>query len=206
MERIDNYAIQASQAKKHFLTYDQEKLIAKFSLNADDDWFYVNFFCAPYRISRRTGDMDRLDSGSWVSGNSFAEVMTLLDLLCDSRDDRHISGRWKSLEAIGLQFHQSLLEDGVNIRAQAISADPARFERACRALGGRPITPGDMAYAFPIFEDLELAFQFWDGDEDFPARLRWLWDENAKQYLRYETMHYAVGLLFSRLMQEAARQ
>ena len=36
MERVDNYAIQAAQAKERFLTYDQQKLIDKLKLRHDE--------------------------------------------------------------------------------------------------------------------------------------------------------------------------
>ena len=36
MERVNNYLIQAAQAKERFLTYDQQKLIGKFGLENDD--------------------------------------------------------------------------------------------------------------------------------------------------------------------------
>ena len=93
MARDNNYLIQAGQAKKRFLTYDQEKLIAKFRLKFDTDYLYVNLLCKQYRIDRKTGDMEYRCGGSWLDGNSFEEVMTVLDLLCDSRDDRWISHR-----------------------------------------------------------------------------------------------------------------
>ena len=56
-----------------------------------------------------------------------------------------------------------------------------------------------MAYRFRVFEDLTLVVQLWLGDEEFPPNLRFLWDENALMYLRYETMHYAKGLLLKRI-------
>ena len=42
MARVNNYLIQAAQAKERFLTYDQQKLIAKFQLEWDAEYFYVN--------------------------------------------------------------------------------------------------------------------------------------------------------------------
>ena len=39
-ERPDNYKIQAAQAKKHFLTYDQQELIDRCRLRYDADYFY----------------------------------------------------------------------------------------------------------------------------------------------------------------------
>ena len=46
---------------------------------------------------------------------------------------------------------------------------------------------------------LEMALFFWAGDEEFAPRMRFLWDENSLQYLRYETMHYLLGVLRQRL-------
>ena len=56
-----------------------------------------------------------------------------------------------------------------------------------------------MAYSIPVFDDLRLLIQLWFGDEEFPAQLRYLWDENALMYLKYETMYYAVPLVLNRI-------
>ena len=50
-----------------------------------------------------------------------------------------------------------------------------------------------------FFDGLPIVIQLWLGDEEFPPSLRFLWDENALMYLRYETMYYAKGLLLQRL-------
>lgn len=110
MERVDNYALQAKQAKQHFLTYDQNALIAKLDLQQDSEYLYVNLLCQLYRINRKTGDMHRRLEESWVAADSHSEVMTLLDLVCDSRRDRYITGRWKNMQSFGRLFHSGLLE------------------------------------------------------------------------------------------------
>ena len=63
-----------------------------------------------------------------------------------------------------------------------------------------------MAYSIPVFDDLRLLIQLWFGDEEFPAQLRWLWDENALMYLTYETMFYAVPLIQNRICQKMEDQ
>ena len=88
MELRDNYQIQARQAKTVFLSRDQQALIGKLKLQADEDYLYTALFSCPYRIHRQTGDLQRLQAGAWVDANSHSEVMTLLDLVCDSRPDR----------------------------------------------------------------------------------------------------------------------
>lgn len=199
MARGSNYLIQAEQAKRRFLTYDQARLAAKFKLDVDVDFLYVNLLCKQYRVDRRSGDLEYREGDLWLDGNSYDEVMTLLDLLCDSREDRWISGRWKNMQSFGLQFHQNLLEEQRDPMAERIDGNPDAFQKACLALGGEPLTGADMSYVFEVFDGLPIAIQFWHGDDEFAPRLRYLWDENARMYIRYETMYFAVSLLLRRL-------
>ena len=199
MARINNYLVQSRQAKERFLRYDQQALIHKLKLQGDNNYIYVKLLCKTYRIHRATGDLERLEQ-TWVDANTHAEVMTLMDLVCDSRPDRHLAFRWKNTLSFGHMFHQTLLEER-NPFADAIQADPEGFRRACTALGATPIAIGDIGYRFEVFDGLPLVLQFWEGDEEFPPSVRYLWDENALMYLKYETMYFAIGLL-NRLIQE----
>ena len=199
MERRDNYAMQAEKAKESFLHYDQEALIRKFRLRADENYLYPVMLSDTYRLSRITGDLSRQAGDTWVDANSHAEVMTLLDLLCDSREDRFLTGSWKSMQAFGNQIHRNLLERPRDLTAERFAQNMDRFERACRSLGGTPVPMGDMGFAIELFDGLKIAVALWREDEDFPAALRYYWDENALMYIRYETMYYAVDLLRSRL-------
>lgn len=199
MERRDNYAMQAEKAKESFLHYDQEALIRKFRLRADENYLYPVMLSDTYRLSRTTGDLSRYAGDTWVDANSHGEVMTLLDLLCDSREDRFPTGNWKSMQAFGNQIHRNLLERPRDLTAEQFARDMDRFEGACRSLGGTPVPMGDMGFAIELFDGLKIAVALWQADEDFPAALRYYWDENALMYIRYETMYYAVDLLRSRL-------
>ena len=200
MQRRDNYKIQADQAKRHFLRYDQENLIRKLAAEADENYIYVKFLCKRYRIHRKTGEIQYLQE-DWHSGNSFGEVMTLLDLVCDSREDRFVSGRWKDMLAFGLMFHKNLLNEK-DPWAAKFDVDPEGLRRACLALGGEKFPQGDVAYTIELFDGLKVVVQLWLSDEEFPPSLRFLWDENALMYLKYETMHYAKGLILQRLSEE----
>ena len=195
MERKDNYAIQARDAKNRFLGYDQEKLIQKYGLKYDEEYLYTAMLSQPYRLHRKTGDMDKLADGLWQDANSFGEVMTLLDMLCDARDDRSVSGKWKSMQSFGLMFHRNLLEERRDPNADHFDRHPEQFHKGCLALGGKPVPGCDMGYGVELFDGLPVAVQFWHGDEEFFPRIRYLWDENALQYIRYETMHYAIPLV-----------
>ena len=199
MARVNNYLIQAQQAKARFLTYDQHKLIDKFHLEHDETYLYPRLVGRRYRLHRKTGDLQYSTGDGWRDGNSYEEVMTLLDLLCDSRDDRILSGRWQNMQSFGLQFHRNLLEERRDPTADRFDRDPDRLRRAAAALGAEAIPGGDMGYAFELFDGLKIGLLFWHGDEEFFPRIRYLWDANAKQYIRYETMYFAVDLLLRRI-------
>ncbi len=199
MAKPDNYQIQAQQAKDIFLGYDQERLIEKHGLEADGQYLYTEMLCKPYRIHRATGDIQRREGAAWANANTHGEVMTLLDLICDSRDDRWISGRWKNMQSFGLQFHQNLLEAKKNPFASRVQDAQEAFRRAGEALDGQSVPGGDISFGARLFEELRIGVQFWAGDEEFAPRIRYLWDENALMYLKYETMYFAVGMLEKRI-------
>lgn len=201
MARTNNYLLQAAQAKRYFLTYDQEALIRKLQLPYDEDFLYPVLFSRRYRLSRTTGDLEREEAGIWQDANTFEEVMTLLDFVCDSREDRFISGRFKNMADFGRAFHQTLLEER-DPNAELFQSRTEDFRKACAALGGKPLSTGDIAYSIEVFDGLPLLVQLWFGDEEFPASLRFLWDENALMYLKYETMYFARELLLERLKAE----
>lgn len=199
MERTNNYLVQAQQAKNLFLTYDQDALIRKFRLSFDETYLYTTMLHTLYRIHRATGDLERQEASGWADANTFNEVLTLYDMLCDSRENRYLSGRWKNMTSFGLMFHQNLLEDARDPWAEKFQENLDAFRTACLSLGGRPLDSGDVAYAIELFDGLEIGVQLWLGDEEFPPNLRFLWDENATMYIRYETMFYARGLLLDRI-------
>ena len=201
MERRDNYAITAARVRQLFAEYDQQALARKVGAKLDEEYFYVDFLSEPYRIHRITGDISRFHGDAWVEANSFGEVLTLMDLICDSREDRHPTGNWRNMRDFGHGFHQQLLEQR-DPWAERFQEQPELFAKACEALGGEKYPLGDVAYSIPVFDDLRLLIQLWFGDEEFPAQLRYLWDENALQYLKYETMFYAVPLVLKRIQEQ----
>ena len=154
----------------------------------------MTMYGSPYRLCRRTGNLEKYKEG-WIDANTFGEVMTLLDILCDSREDRHLTGKWMSTQMFGKYFHSGLLEPAFDKLADSFDKQPGSLEKACKALGGRPIQGGDEAWAVEVMDGLEIGIFFWHADEEFPAQIRFFWDENAPMYIKYETMHYTIGYL-----------
>ena len=199
MARVNNYLIQARQAKERFLTYDQNLLIQKLHLPHDAAHLYVTMLSRCYRIERSTGSIEKEAASGWDAADTYEEVMTLLDLVCDSKENRFLAGKWKNMTDFGLMFHRNLLENKSDPTAEKFQAEPDAFRAACESLGGKPFPQGDIAYAIELFDGLSILVQLWFGDEEFPATLRFLWDENALMYIRYETMYFAKALLLQEI-------
>ena len=79
---VSNYDLQVDMAKEIFLQYDQEQLIRKYQLRADDRWIYMTYLNTPCRISRVTGVVEEYRTDGWRICREFSTVMTVYDLLC----------------------------------------------------------------------------------------------------------------------------
>lgn len=198
MEHRDNYAAAAAQARVFFVGYDHMAIAKKLKTRLDEDYLYANMLSRDYRIHRKTGAISVHAGEVWQPVEGFNETLTLLDLVCDSREDRFLTGKWKNMSSFGHQFHRTLLERA-DPWAAYLQENPELLEHACERLNACRAPFGDCAYVIPLFEDLGVMLQLWYGDEEFPAAVRWLWDENALMYLKYETMYYAVDLIRSQL-------
>ena len=194
LPKRDNYAIQAEQARLLFLSHDQSAM----STQMDDDYLYLRFCCADYRISRADGHIFRKIGPDWCSADSHGETLTIYDYLCDVKPHRAPAGQFVSMASLGGYVHseQSLHSSALE---RAIDAAPDSFRRACLALGATPGEGGDACFDLFLFPDLPVRLRFWHADEDFPPSLDLLWDANALQFLRYETTWFASGVLRSRI-------
>ena len=192
LPKRDNYVLQAEAARLRFLTYDQQAM----PVEKDADFLHLPFCGVPYRISRADGHIFRLETGRWVPADSHGEVLTLFDYLCDAKPHRRAAGEFVSLASLGNHVHTSLSIHSGDLE-KAIDAAPAAFCRSCETLGGIPAEGGDLCFDLKLFPDLPVRLRFWHGDDEFPPVLDILWDRNATNFLRYETLWYAAGVLRS---------
>lgn len=77
-----NYDLQVDVGRKIFLEYDQDRMIRKFGLTADEQWIYLTYMNSPCRISRTDGQIDEMVDGQWAECRNYSTVMTIYDLLC----------------------------------------------------------------------------------------------------------------------------
>jgi hypothetical protein len=199
MKTENNYAIMTSQARERFLTYDQEAMIRKFGLSADQEFLYLSFAGAPCRIRRTDGTLFCQENGIFQEGG-FNESLSVYDILCCPTEHPSLSGRWESLSSLGGIIGAGHSSSSMMDRYTSdFSGKAEQLDRACLRLGGRPASTGDVSYILPVFDFFPTWFQFWDGDEEFPASIRFLWDSNTFQFLHYETLWYIMNHILDRL-------
>ncbi|MCI9214757.1 MAG: DUF3786 domain-containing protein [Oscillospiraceae bacterium] len=196
---MNNYQIQAENAKKLFLGYDQEEIIRKLRLEHDEDYLYLPFLDLQYRVHRRTAAVERREgTGAYEDGGSFNEVLTIFDALCWSKEGVQLSGEWRSTAALGNQVHGGSLFQG--FREQAARMDPERLPAVLEAMGGLRMPKGEPGYRLMAFPFLPVYFQYWRSDEEFPAQINLFWDKNTTDIIHYETVYYLSGFLMERII------
>lgn len=217
-ERRDNYQIMFERTRASFLKYDQEKMIERFQLDADERYLYLTFVARPYRIERATGAMEyRKDenpraervanecaAGVWLPAGH-EDGMTIYDILCDSKPDARVSGRFQNAWN---QRNVSSAPNGSLFQSSAdfFSGKCDSLSAACERLGGERVSTGDVGFDIPVFNEIKMRMLFWDADDEFPASMNLQWDEHILDFMRYETTFYAAGFILNRLREEAENE
>jgi len=200
---MDNYDLQVDIAKRIFLEYDQELLIRKFRLEADERHIYLNYINTPCRINRITGGVEEYIKNAWQECRSFSTVMTIYDLLCFHQGETapELAGQWCAVGTFvvtGVTNTETFTKKYAAIfdgRTEALKA-------AGEGLGGvllERMAGADVTCRIPVTPFFSVLLQFWEGDEEFPPKLMLLWDRNTDKFLHFETTFYLQGDLLERL-------
>ena len=196
-----NYEKMAAGARALFLTMDQGAMISRWGLEHDGEHLYVPFMGERLSIHRGTGALGSLEPpGTYRSPDWVNETMVIFDLLTHSETRPRATGRWASISSlggiIGAGHDRSLSHEPT---AAKFAGNPEGLRAACERVGGSPLGRADVGYVVPVFHDFGIWFQFWDGDDEFPANIKYLFDENALQFMHYETLWYVMNALADRL-------
>ena len=182
-------------ARLRFLEYDYENLCRRTGVAAAEDGLVTCFLGQKVEISRETGT---ITVGDHEAG--FGESLTIYDWLCDGKPDAVAAEQFCTITSLpGVYVSGSGLSMNGNSVAPLIAANRDGFLSLCQTMGGREIAGADLAVVIQVFPDLPMLLKFYEADEDFPATLTLLWDENVLQFIRYETVYYLAGCLLERI-------
>lgn len=194
---MNNYELSRDRAQSYFLRFDQQKLIEKWKLKCDEALIYIQFLGEDYTLCRQNGVVSR---NGQVAG--FEETLSIFDLLCH-QGQKPLTGVYAPVNSLkGRPAGAGVNTDFTSKTATYFDQHFAQFCKSCEALGGTPVSMGDVAYRFAVFEQLTLILKFYRADEDFPASLVILWEDETLSYLLYETVFYVQGYLLSRIVKK----
>lgn len=194
----DNYAIAAVNARSLFLQWNQEEMIRRCGLMADDEAIHIRYLNCGYSIDRKTGAVTREEDGEIAS---FNEVMAIYDYLCRTDDPVPETGVWKAVHALSYAGVTSPSESGLSAKtAEYLQAHIPYIDAQLKRFSKSTFPIGDHAGVITIFDRMNAVFQFWEGDEEFPPSVRFLWDETAPTRLKFETLWYVMGDFERRLI------
>jgi hypothetical protein len=145
-------------------------------------------------------DLEAVDS---VSGKTLPlSVQALLLYYFSAADATPLAGRWISFAELpdGRVYNQAFQGYTGDLLARRFGADLPSFERASRLLAGGKISYGDAGFAFLALPRLSLSAVLWQGDDEFPAAGKVLFDASVTHYLPTEVCAILGGMLTRKLL------
>lgn len=194
----NNYEITLHRAEKEFLRFDQKEIIRSSDLYADENYIYITYFYANYRIHRQSGYAERqIEKNTWRHCR-YSEGMGIFDAICDPTPFRRLSGEMADntyFARVGFSSH-SIHQRYADEFAEHIDT----FRQICLDFGGKPWGKSDAGFLFQVFDFLPVVLLLWEGEEGIPAAMRFLWDKNTPDFLRYETSQIILGHILEELL------
>ena len=204
-EISSNYEKMKTSAAELFLRYDQETMIQVFHLAYDEAYLYISLLSRDHRINRSSGEVAWSEDGFQTEQPAdYNAVMTIYDVLCRAEAEPRLAHVWVNVAGLSPIHGGSLAKrtDFFQTAGKAFTGRAEALARACEKLQGKKLEGGDAAYELPLFPFLPVVLRFWDADEEFPASLQLLVDQNILDYMHYETLMLALSHLLDRLRGE----
>ena len=199
-----NYEIMRNQMRGEFVKYNQEKMIRKFSLRNDEESIYIDFMLREYRIDRKTGVVEWSEDHFATSAEAdYNESMTIYDILCYSKEDCRLSGNYCPVNMLkGKVKSGSVGSNLFQKSADGFNRKLKELETVCGIFGEKVDLSGDVAAKLYPFPFLPVILHFWEADEEFPANLKFMFDENILDYMHFETIFFMMGHIVKRIQEK----
>ena len=183
--RQSNYDQVIENWRLKFLEMDQEELIRKFQLEADEEFLYIIYFSKRFRIDRKNGFITE-------DGKSpgFDTVMNIYNTFYYSAAHPVASGNLVAFRQVKRVYpFEAAYRRTIIFRLQELFAGKTEeLRKACEALGGTLLPQGDVGYVLPVFPFLNIAVLFWDKDEEFEAQANMLFDTEITEFMHEENV------------------
>ena len=183
--RQSNYDQVIEHWRLKFLEMDQEELIRKFQLEADEEFLYIIYFSKRFRIDRKNGFITE-------DGKSpgFDTVMNIYNTFYYSAAHPVASGNLVAFRQVKrvYPFEAAYRRTIISRLQELFAGKTEELRKACEVLGGTLLPQGDVGYVLPVFPFLNIAVLFWDKDEEFEAQANMLFDSEITEFMHEENV------------------
>lgn len=183
--RQSNYDQVIENWRLKFLEMDQEELIRKFQLEADEEFLYIIYFSKRFRIDRKNGFITE-------DGKSpgFDTVMNIYNTFYYSAAHPVASGNLVAFRQVKrvYPFEAAYRRTIISMLQELFAGKTEELRKACEVLGGTLLPQGDVGYVLPVFPFLNIAVLFWDKDEEFEAQANMLFDSEITEFMHEENV------------------
>lgn len=113
------------------------------------------------------------------------DLQVLLLTYLRNADGTRPTGSWLSFRELpdGGFYHRAFQGYAPDRLAERFGDDLEAFCKAAERTGGRREPMGDASYGFRALPQVWLAAVLWQGDDEFPASARMLFDKTCSRYL-----------------------
>ncbi|MBQ1332437.1 MAG: DUF3786 domain-containing protein, partial [Lachnospiraceae bacterium] len=118
----------------------------------------------------------------------------LYDVLCYAKDDAAATGEFINLNSLVTLISAAGNPGGgmMSKYTKLLDEHPDELAQVLAAMGGVPQGKADVSYEMPVFDFMNVRFQLWHADEDFPAMAEIYVDKGILSYMHYETVWYLM--------------
>lgn len=200
-----------------FAGFDPSRIAKILGLTCDPDYLYIKYFGRDYRLNLKLGRIEKKYDGPYDDfhdpdkvpyekgwhGTVFAnEAMSIYHILFYTKDDPKLSGNWVQNASLDPRHVRHPQEDVLfNDFIKHFPGGTGELKTACERSGGIPvISKADLCFMFYPFPRIPLQLNYWEADEDFPAQVKVLVDENITDYVHIETTGCLVSDLFELIL------
>ncbi|MBR0107260.1 MAG: DUF3786 domain-containing protein [Lachnospiraceae bacterium] len=216
-----NFDKMTDDGRKLFLGYPQERMIRKYGLPSDETYLYFWMLCRVYRITREEGFVEEYrmpvspeawagmraqgstpawpGCGEATGGDAWRRAsngvaMTLYDVLCYAKDDAAATGEFINLNSLVTLISAAGNPGGgmMSKYTKLLDEHPDELAQVLAAMGGVPQGKADVSYEMPVFDFMNVRFQLWHADDEFPAMTEIFVDKGILSYMHYETVWYLM--------------
>lgn len=188
------------QARKAWAAVDPERQSRLAGCRPTPEGVVVPFFGLPHLVTHPAGDVTAAGKPAHA-----AVTIVLLHYL-ERADGTPASGEWLAFRDLpdGMFYWPSFTARTEAPIATAFGTGNGEgiiaFRAAAKSMGGERLDLADAGFAFSALPRLRVAVLLWEGDEDFAAEARIVFDASAGHYLPAEDLEGVAETISRRLV------